>query len=238
MTRVVWMLVFFSWKLVGPVQAQDAAAEPPLWSVSFTMGKAIGGPAEGWEGEMRDQGWGETASSCSIGAPAVCLRKDFPYTHHEGLSYLLVIGRRLLPGVHGELQFSRFSSGTTRGHRDGLGAISVEHSISRYAALVVVRHEVFRLGAGPAVFQILGESKERVPGSESAWTTGLVFDTGLEIPARSEVFLDLRGQYSLVFDEVEIGSFDVSSVGNHEPFMARGIDPSHGLVSVGVGVRF
>jgi hypothetical protein len=222
---------------VARANKHDPEAAGRRWRIAFHLGGTMGGPQEDLEDEMRRSGFDERSPGGFFGPG-----RDHPFTNHD-VSGTASIRLAFQPRYSIGLILARSTTGETHGFQRGplLGDfLFLRHSAISLAPVVSAELGAFHIGLGPAVHRWTMEeiSGGSTTTEDTSWKPGFLVDAGLEGPARTRLFWDLRVQYRGAFGKWEIGSFQVG--GTDEPVMFPSTELAYGhlFFGAGMGVRF
>lgn len=230
----------------------DLANRDRRWTLTLGLGEQIGGAAGSLEATMRDAGYDATTPPGCVFIFCTNEPTEHPRTRDEGLAALLALRYAVHPRFSLEALATRGATGETTGRTeaswlDGV-RLSVNHSIQTFGVLgsssVRVTESgkgagILRLGLGPALYVV--ETARAAGGSRddvrSDKRLGFLVEAGLETPARSRVFLDLRMQWRYVGTS-SVGPYELSRF-PEDPvtFGESRARWDHFFVWTGVGVR-
>lgn len=228
-------LVSLGWMWHAPIAYAQAHLARRV-AVSWSVGGHIGGPASALEGAMRASGFGDDEQCWLFCTGTV----SHPFSRTTGGTSTLALSYLAAPWLEIRLQRTTADLGTTFGYHAATDALlAVRQSVATVAALAMVSPDgLWWVGAGPSLNVVADDRTDAGGAGQRASRLGAVLDLGFTAPAHSLLFLSITGQYHYV------GS---SSVG---PFSSTGLSQnagttipqfnasfSHGLITVGLGIR-
>lgn len=231
--------------LVSANSAAQTREEKPgrRWSVSWTAGAPFGGrSAADIEKAMVAAGLDDASPGCLFGP---CYGTPHPFSSTDGLGTTLTLGYLLRPRLELRALWGRANLGETDGYRDGPGFgtyMFLRQRITTVAVLPALKVSGgVRVGAGPSLNFLSVRDDAGTGGGvgSTAIRPGLLAEASLTVPVRSRFFFEVSAQYRYVLP-AEIGPIDkpaaMFSEGARLP--RTRVSFSHGVVGLGLGVRF
>jgi len=239
---VVWTMLLLGPSLAGADEPKAPRPDRP-WSVELAPGASLGGPLDDMEDAMVAAGFDD---DFELGGGWGDL--EYPISGSDTTSFWGAARRRLgdsgwLVGVGaGGTRF-----GSVIGNRDLEGEPHFPFSIHSEVEMLTIAPMAWyqvapaaRLGAGIAVNRVdtsIGRYDENFNES-SSWEPGILVEAAVTYPPASRFYFLLLVQYRWLQDGT-IGPWqETASTGELVVFPEAEVTLSHGLVAVGLGIRF
>jgi hypothetical protein len=235
---------------VLPLGPSLAAADEPRspkpvrnWSIEFALGASIGGPLDDIESAMEAAGFGD---DIDLGQEWGEIK--YPIHSSDSSSAWGAVRRRVGDGrwmLGLGAGWTNFGSviGNHNVEGEPYARVSLDSEVEMMTLAPMAWYQVLpaaRLGAGIAANRVdtsVGQSYGIVNDS-SSWEAGLVVEAAVTYPPASRFYFLMLVQYQWLQDGT-IGPWqDEASNGEVVVFPESEVALSHGLVAVGLGIRF
>ena len=201
------------------------------WTLSFSVGRPIGGPTGQMKDRLLAEGW--TEHYCDV-SKTIC--HDNPLINGPPISITASLSRRLTQGLSAGATLSHASLGSAKGRHSGVDVTADWSTTVMGTSLIVNPVRLVRIGVGPMLGFLNSQTTDGRP--RIVVRTGASFEAGVRTSSSRSMFVDFSVSYRLLGRRTE-GPWPGIHRGFSAPAGPSSFEAnfSHFLVAFGVGWR-